>query len=133
MRTVLLRTIRSRSEQLKVMEFADQLVGGTPSRGMSELVGVNVDVGTCLRMRSGLTLARNDLIFVGRDRDVCCVVKACFKGNGGSNSVNCNSAEGNRAFDNVGILVEQLAFQEQVGDDCSKWRRLFKGDDLMAT
>ena len=48
---------------------------------------------------------------------------ACFKG---------NRATSNGAYA-VGILKEQLAFQEQVGDDCSKWRRLFKGDDLMAT
>jgi hypothetical protein len=51
-------------------------------------------------------------------------VKACFKG---------NSANGNIANAKAGILEERLAFQEQVGDDCSRWRRLFKRDDLMAT
>ena len=122
-RSVLLRTVRTRSEQLRNMEFTNQLVNGMPSKSMSAQLGVDVELGTGLRMLSGLKLARNDVIFVGEDRDVCCIVKACFKG---------NRAISNGAYA-VGILTEQLAFQEQVGDDCSKWRRLFKGDDLMAT
>ena len=120
-RSVLLRTIRTRSEQLRIMEFTNQLVDGKPSKSISERIGVDVQVGTGLRMRSGLKLARNDVIFVGKDRGVCCIVKACFKS---------NSANGNSANAKVGILEERLAFQEQVGDDCSRWRRLFKGDDF---
>ena len=63
------------------MEFTNQLVDGKPSKTISERIGLDVQVGTGLRMRSGLKLARNDVIFVGRDRGVCCIVKACSESN----------------------------------------------------
>jgi hypothetical protein len=53
-KSVLLRTTRTRSEQLRIMEFTNQLVNGEPSKSMSEIIGVDVQVGTGLRMRSGL-------------------------------------------------------------------------------
>ena len=75
---------------------------------LSSLLGSAAIVGKRLRMKSGLQVQAHDVVFIGEGCDICCIVRACYEADG-----------------RVGLALERLAFQEHVGDDCSKWRRLF--------
>ena len=101
-----MRTLRTRSKQLASMQFTDVITDGIESPMLSRLLGSAAILGTRLRMKKGLQLGVDDVIFIGKGCEICCIVKACYK-----------------ADDRVGLIVEQLEFQEQVGDDCSKWQR----------
>ena len=90
--SVQMRILRTRNKQLASMEFTDAITDGTESQILFRLLGSVAVVGMNLRMKTGLQLGADDVIFVGKDCHICCIVKACCKADG-----------------RVGLIVDKLA------------------------